>query len=408
MPPLRILHVTPYYEGAWAYGGIPRLATAQAEALARRGHRVTVCTTDAGDAHARWSGWTGGVDRTGGVRPPHRAVDLRVFANVSNWMAYHWQFFMPEGLGPYLATRAADFDVAHLHACHHLPGVIAARHLGRARVPYVLQPNGTAPRVERRRLAKLLFDTTLGRPVLPGAARVVAVSEAERRQLETMGVSTARVVVVPNPLDLDEFVDPPPRGAFRAANDLGDARVVLFLGKLTPRKRLDVLVDAFAALGRPDARLVVAGNDMGAAAAARRHVARRGLERVTRFAGLLTGRDRLAALADADVVVYPSRDEVFGLVPLEALLCGTPVVVSGDSGCGETIARVGGGRVVPQGGVPALTEAIREILAHPADWRDPVSEAGHRIRAWFGADTVAGTLEGVYRDVIASQRPTPA
>ncbi len=394
MLPLRILHVTPYFEGAWAYGGIPRLATAQAKALARLGHHVTVCTTDAGDARARWPG------------PADRAAfDTRVFPNRSNRAAYRYQLFMPVGLGPYLAQHAARFDVAHLHACHHLLGVVAARRLTRAHVPYVLQPNGTAPRLERRRLAKLLFDTTVGRRVLPGAARVIAVSDAERRQLEEVGVPAVRVVLVPNPLDLDEFADLPSPGAFRARHGLGDAPVVLYLGQLTPRKRLDVLVAACAALGRPDARLVIAGNDMGAGAAARARAQALGIGACTLFTGLLAGPDRLAALVDASVVVYPSQHEVFGLVPLEALLCGTPVVVADDSGCGEIVTRVGGGLVVPQGDVAALARAIAAILDHRDDWREPVIEAGRRIRDGYGADAVAATLDALYRTVVAASGP---
>ncbi len=393
MTPLRLLHVTPYFEGAWAYGGIPRLATAQARALARRGHQVTVCTTDAGDERGRWT------------LPADRAdVDVHVFPNRSNWAAYHYQFFAPVGLGRYLAQHAGGFDVAHLHACHHLPGAIAARHLVRARVPYVLQPNGTAPRLERRRLAKWLFDATAGRRVLPNATHVVAVSDAERRQLTGIGVPEARVSLVPNPIDLDEFAAPPPRGAFRGAHGLGDAPVVLYLGKLTRRKRLDLLVAAFAGLGRSDARLVIAGNDMGAGAAARTRADAFGIGACTRFTGLLTGRDRLAALADATVVVYPSEHEIFGLVPLEALLCGTPVVVADDSGCGEVVARVGGGLVVPQGNAAALARAIALVLDRPEDWRGPVAEAGRRIRDWYGADQVAVALDAVYRAVIVAGR----
>jgi len=396
MTPLRVLHVTPYFEGAWAYGGIPRLATAQARALARRGHHVTVCTTDAGDATARWPG---------PVEPA--AIDVRVFPNRSNWAAYHYQFFTPAGLGRYLARHAGGFDVAHLHACHHLPGAIAARHLVRARVPYVLQPNGTAPRLERRRLAKRLFDATAGRRVLPSAARVIAVSEAERRQLAGLGVAESRISLVPNPIDLDEFAAPPPRGTFRSAHGLGDAPVVLYLGKLTPRKRLDVLVEAFAGLGRSDARLVIAGNDMGAGADARTRANALGIGDCTRFTGLLTGRERLAALADATVVAYPSEHEIFGLVPLEALLCGTPVVVAGDSGCGEVIARVGGGLVVPQGDSAALARAVARVLDRPEDWRGPVARAANRIRDWYGADEVAATLDALYRALVISGSAGP-
>src|SRR5262249_3201164 len=156
-----------------------------------------------------------------------------------------------------------------------------------------------------------------------------------------LGIPDTAIRHVPNPIDLDEFVRPLARGRFRArVLDGSSDPVVLFLGKLTPRKRLDVLIRAFARLPRPSARLVTPANDMGAGRAARDLVAALGLTLPTTFTGLLRGEERLEARADADVLVYPSADEIFGLVPLEALLAGTPVVVSGDSGCGEVIREV--------------------------------------------------------------------
>src|SRR5262249_57228997 len=95
-------------------------------------------------------------------------VAVRIFPNLSNRLAYHLQFFVPLGLDRYMADHAASFDVAHLHACRNLPGVIAARHLRSAGVPYVLAPNGTAPRIERRRVAKLALAVL---PRHPGLAR---------------------------------------------------------------------------------------------------------------------------------------------------------------------------------------------------------------------------------------------
>src|SRR5262249_41251912 len=150
----------------------------------------------------------------------------------------------------------------------------------------------------------------------------------------------------------------------RLALDAG-APLVVFLGQLTPRKRLDVVVRAFAALRAPGARLVIAGNDMGALRSARALVHALALGDRVVFTGLLRGRERLDLLADADVVVYPSQDEVFGLVPLEALLCGVPVVVADDCGCGEVIASVGGGEVVAVGDARALAAAIDGLLAAP-------------------------------------------
>jgi glycosyltransferase involved in cell wall biosynthesis len=226
------------------------------------------------------------------------------------------------------------------------------------------------------------------------------VTEAERIQLHQLQISDARIAVVPNPTDLSEFQTPIARGAFRQRYELGNADLVMFLGKLTPRKRLDVLARSFASLNRDGARLVIVGNDMGYAAELQRLIDDLDIRGRTLITGLLTGRDRLEALADASVVCYPSKDEIFGLVPIEAILCGTPVVVADDSGCGEVIRRVGGGRVVAQGDVAALAGAITEVLDSKDVWRAHVADAAERARTWYASDAVCEQLETVYRDVI--------
>ena len=393
---LRILHVVPYFEDAWAYGGIPRVAAAMTRGLARRGHHVTVCTTDACDAETR-------LDPSG-VAARAGDLDVRVFRNVSNRLAYHCQAFAPRGLIRFLRDTAGSFDVAHLHACRNLPGSIAARELRRAGVPYVLSPNGTAPLIERRILLKRLFDAAGGRHVIEGANRVLATSEAEFRQLVETGIPRHRVTVVPNPLDLGEFSNVPAREIFRRKHGLGDGPIVLFLGKLTPRKGVDVLLHAFGLATDTGARLVIAGNAMGMGTTVERLSAGLVLSsRVTRV-GLLRGRERLEALASADVVVYPSRDEVFGLVPLEALLCGTPVIVSNDCGCGEVIGRTGGGHIVPFGDRRTLAGAIDSILRSPALWKTRAVSAGRKARKLFAAEIVCAQLENLYTDVGHARR----
>lgn len=386
---MRILHVTPYYEQAWAYGGIPRVAAALARGLARRGHQVTVCTTDVCDATSR----VGHGAQTG-----QDGVQVEVFANLSNSLAYQQQFYLPRGLRAYLRRHAGGFHVAHLHGYHNLPGVLAARYLGRASVPYVLAPNGTGPRIERRRAAKWLFDVTLGRSVLPGAARVLAVTGAEQRQLEALGVDPARVSVLPNPVQLSEFDDLP------AAAPRAGGRTALYLGQLSPRKRLDLVVAA-AAQARaeePDLRLCIAGNDMGSGRTLRRQLRRHQMTRYTRLLGLLQGQDRLAALAAADVVIYPGVDEVFGLVVLEALLCGTPVLVADDCGAAELVATTGGGLALPHGEAGPLAQGILELAyREPARWRRAAAAAAEQIRRRYGADTVCAELEQLYQELLS-------
>ena len=88
-------------------------------------------------------------------------------------------------------------------------------------------------------------------------------------------------------------------------------------------------------------------------------------------------------------------------VPLEALLVGTPVIVADDSGCGELIRSVGGGVVVPVGRVEPLASAVDGVLRSVGQWRLIAAEAGVRVRAAFGEESVCRRLERVYEEAIS-------
>ena len=400
MDALRVLHVSPYGEEASAYGGIPRAVTALVRALARNGHRVTLATTDAGTAAARAEGPSIRISE---------GVHLRTFPNVSNAAAYHFQMFLPRGLDGYLDGHAREFDVAHLHGCHHVPGVIAARALNRAGVPWVLSPHGIAGFIERRRAAKRIFDALVGHGVRREAAVVTALGERERRDLIALGVSDARIRMLPSPVDPDELlaVDGggaiPAPGIFRARLAIGKAPLVLFLGTLTPRKRLDSLLRALATAGLADAQLVIAGNDMGAGAAARRLAAVLGVAPRVRFLGLLTGRERVAALRDADVVACASEHESFGLVPLEALMVGTPAVAADDSGAADIIRGTRGALLVRPGDVTALARAIRTILDDVGALRAAAAQATAVVRDRCSPGRIAQAAVQLYDEVLATR-----
>src|SRR5439155_25815673 len=110
--PGRILHVSQYSADAWAYGGIPRLAHSLTRGLARRGHQVTVCTTDACDESGRLPNREAARSRFRAWPPSRTAdgVEMRVFPNISNRLAYHLQLFLPIGLNTYLSEFAGHFD----------------------------------------------------------------------------------------------------------------------------------------------------------------------------------------------------------------------------------------------------------------------------------------------------------
>jgi len=386
---LRILHIAPYGPEAWAYGGIPRVVAGMTDGLARRGHAVTLATTDACDGSSRLEGG------------PSAAVTRRVFRNLSNRAAYRFQAFTPMGFRRFLDRDVEQFDVVHLHACHNLLTVLGAGACARAGLPFVLSPNGTAPIIERRRLLKRMFGVVFADRALQQAARIAAVSQAEARQLEALGVPPSRVVQVPNPVELPDRPLPRRGGFFDVLLGHTARPRVLFLGKITPRKQLGTVVDALARLHVPDVHLLVAGNDLGGMAGALSRARALGVASRVHAVGLLRGADRLAAMADADLVVYPGRDEVFGLVACEALAVGTPVIVGADSGCGEIVRAVGGGLCVEPGNSAALAAAVHDILAAGAQWDAAAAAAALTVRERFDAPIVSAQLESLYESCLA-------
>lgn len=390
---LRILHVVPYFWPAWAYGGIPRLAYGLARAQAASGHRVAVLTTDA-------------LDRDGRVEVRDQdlfGVRVRRLPNLSNRLAYDHQLFLPLGLRGAAAELVAEADVVHLHGHWHLLNNAAVEEARRRGVPVVMTPNGTLLPHERKEGLKRLWDLALGRRVTSAVSRWIAVSRAEITQFRAAGIPAEAITLVHNGLDLAEFEALPERGGFRAREGLGEGPMVLYLGKLTPRKGVDHLVDAMARLETPDATLVVAGNDMGVQAALERRVREQELGDRVRFLGLVTGPARLGALADADVLVYPSTQEIFGLVPFEGLLCGTPAVVTDDCGCGELVSDARAGELVRYGDPGALARALDRMLSDP-ERRERMVERGRAyIARHFAWEPIAALTDSVYRDALGSR-----
>ncbi len=251
-------------------------------------------------------------------------------------------------------ARKLDVDVVHSNSLHSLYGWAVARLVRRPHVWHareVVVQSGAALRLERALCRHF-------------ATRVIAVSYAVAAQLDP-----ANVIVLDDYLDPAEF-RPANAGRFRSRVDLGDE--VLLVGavaRLDPLKGLDSLLDAMEQVRRvrPHAELVV----VGAPVAGQAEYADSLRSRVGQSAGvsLLDPRDDIPeVVADLDVLALPSIEpESYGLVLVEALASGVPVVASDHGGPPEIVARAdaGAGRLVAPGDVDALARALLELL--PSD-----------------------------------------
>ncbi|MFN8098987.1 MAG: D-inositol-3-phosphate glycosyltransferase [Dermatophilaceae bacterium] len=245
--------------------------------------------------------------------------------------------------------------------------------------------------------------------VVDAADALVANTVAEAGELVSLyGAEPARVHVVPPGVDLDLFT-PGPRTQARAAVGIeADEALVLFVGRIQPLKAPDVLIRALARLARDSrvrgrVRLVLLGGASGTGLArpdAPRQLAA-GLGLADRV-DVLPPVDR-PTLAQwyraADLVAVPSRSESFGLVAIEALACGTPVVAA-DVG-GLPVA-VGPGGVLVQGHDPAVWAGVLGDLMDDPVRRDALARAGIRHAAGFGWEATVDRLIEVYAEAIAT------
>ena len=385
---MRILHVIPFF--APAMGGSARAAYQTARHLGERGHSVTVVSSN---YRIRDASFPAG---------PFEVVLLPAISR--------WGFYLTPGLARWATQNLDRFDVVHLHEIRTYQNAVIFRPAVRRKIPYVLSAHGTLPVIIQRHAAKQAYDRLAGRALLTFASCLVAVSPAEAEQYRDAGIEEKRIRVVFNGLDLAEFSQLPEQGSFRAQAGISpDAPLVLFLGRLHRIKGLDRLIAAFGVLrcSRPNAVLALAGPDAGDRARLEKIVSGARLQDRVVFTGPLYGASRLAALADADVFVSPSEYEIFGLSPFEALMCGTPVVVTQDTGAGRLIAEAGAGYLTPYGDDEALAGAICDALADPAEARRRVAAGQAFVHARLDWAGIAGELEALYAACIYSERAFP-
>ena len=207
-----------------------------------------------------------------------------------------------------------------------------------------------------------------------------------------------RVRVVPLGIGPEFTPDAAERAeAVRARLGLPD-RFVLFVGTIEPRKGLDVLLDAYAALAASNGgvELVLAGRlGWDYDGLLTRVDAWKGPGRVRRV-GYVAAEDLPALYASAGVTVYPSREEGFGFPPLEAMSCGVPVVATDTSSLGENLR--GAAELVPPGDPRALADALRRLLRDPRLRAERRRAGLDRAAAFRWEDTAAATLR-CYREV---------
>ncbi len=290
-----------------------------------------------------------------------------------------------------------NFDIVHAHGLRGaLIGVLAARQAG---LPALFTAHNL---ISRPSLLQRFFLALVGRD----AAAVIAVSEAVAAMLCAAGIPRAKIAVIPNGIALGPFDVQTDAEAVRAAFGVPPtAPLVLAIGRLSPEKGFDVLLEAFRQmqLRMPEARLILAGSGPEEAALWNQAV-RGGIDQTGTV--IFAGQQAEVAplLQAADVVAIPSRQEGQGIVALEAMAARRPVVASRVGGLVETVIEGETGLLVPPQDAAALAEALLALLSNPAQ-RQQMGEAGRvRVTQEYTAERMVQRIEAVYAGLVHRTR----
>ena len=286
------------------------------------------------------------------------------------------------------AAREFRPDVLHVQ-CFSAQGAYATALAARRALPLVVSLQGETVMDDADVYERSFTFRTALRLGLRQAAAVTACSSFVLDDARRFGLAAGEVV--PNGVEPAGEAEPEPFELPR--------RFVLGLGRLVPKKGFDLLIDAFARLAAryPDVGLVIAGDGPTRPELARRAAAL-GLRGRVYLPGTLS-RGRVAwAMANADVFVLPSRVEPFGIVVLEALRAGRPVVVSARGGAGEIVRDGENGVVADPLDTARLAEAIERLLADRS-LSQRLGDQGRRRVAAFDWARVAGRYREIYATV---------
>ncbi|MEM9952124.1 MAG: glycosyltransferase [Chloroflexota bacterium] len=382
---MHILHVAPYFAPAYSFGGVVRMLEGLTQAQLAQGHQVTVLTTDALSLEEQF---------TGEMNTIQNSVHV---IRARNWVypARRYNLDTPFSMASLAEQIMPSVDVVHLHefrtVCNLQVTSIASNH----QVPIVLSPHGTLTYNTGRSALKSLWDRLLSPRIVSQIQQVIALTESERADIQQTWRQfnqSVAITVIPNGVNVIDYQDLPDATDFRQRYALGDAQVILFMGRLHQRKGVDVLAQAFQQANLPNAKLLFVGPDEGMKAS----IDSLNEERII-LTGFLDGEARLEALASADLFVLPAIGEGLSMAVLEAMASGLPVLLSEGCNLPEVIPS-GAGDIIPID-VSAIAKSLQSVLADT----DELSQMGHNaqqlVHDRFTWEQVATQMTDIYKNL---------
>ena len=324
-----------------------------------------------------------------------------------------------EGITAFAEKKGIQYDLIHGH--YWMSGTAGAILKERWGVPLVQMFHTLG--LMKQRIGKTAeeregdYRIDGERAVMRAADRIIAATEAERSQLELLyGVNHQKVSIIPPGVDTHHFYPIPQDEAKEAIGISPEDRMALFVGRIEPLKGVDTLLRAMAVVKENCQRficphyLVIIGGDpegrpedeTGEVQRLRKLSNELGLGEMVLFLGKRDQKTLPYYYSAAEVVVMPSHYESFGMVALEAMACGTPVIASQVGGLAFLVKDGETGYFVPAQNPEALAEKLRLIFVEP-DLRASFGERAAAYALGFRWETITSQVASLYRSILKEE-----
>lgn len=399
---MKILCVIPSYYPAFKYGGPIASVHNLNKALVKKGIDVTVYTTNVGLKDKVLVNQEVNID---GVKIIYFDF-FRIFEFVGQT---GWQFSL--SLTKALKKNIKNFDLIYISAVWNYPTAISAHYCRKYDKPYIIAPRGIFyPYTFNKKIwkkwpyYKLITKRDLERA---SAIHYTAKDEFDKGH-SFLELKNKNIIIVPNGVDLSEFVNLPKRENLRNRYpELKNKKVILFLSRLDWKKGLDVLAKAYGIIARKrkDAHLLIVGDGQESFKdKIKKWFQDEDVLDRTTFTGMLTGKEKLEAYSGSDIFTLPSHSESFGMVIVEAIACGLPVVISDTVGIFNEIQQSKSGLVFPSGDWGKLSEAIIKLL-DDENLAKQINKNGQKlIKENFEINETADKMIEVFKSVLTKKQ----
>lgn len=305
-----------------------------------------------------------------------------------------------------MSAAVGCFDVVHVHAIWNFPTFYAMRAANRARVPYMVAPQGSLEpwAIAAGSWHRRLYARHIEKPLIDRAARLQALTPMEEAQFRAFGLS-APAAIIPNGVQPDWLSSP--RVRLPAKLELpADSKVLLFLSRLHKKKGLDILLKGFArfARERADVVLIIAGDDAGSGYGEELRSLARSLavDDKCRFVGEVRGAEKARLFAGADAFALTSHSEGLPVAVIEAMASRLPVLATARCNLPQIAAADAGLLVAAE--PDTVADALLELFADEDRMRAQGCNGRRLVAEHFTWPAIARQTIAVYEEMIADTR----